>query len=612
MKNMKKILALLVAVLMIVASMSVAFAGTNTAHTITVTTNGDGVHEYSAFQIFKGNLDAKGETLSNIVWGDDISGKVAELKTAIAADDTIKDIFKNCGEDAAKFAEALGEHNNAATAKAFADAVSTALGNATTTHKASTTNKVAEIEVVGDGYYFIKDTTASLAKDDTYSRFMLKVVGDIAVTAKDTKLNPDKEIVKEDETSVTPTKKNDSAIGDVIRYNVTLTVPDTTEYKKNFWLHMNDTLETGLTYLGNMAITIDTDPVTTLTGTGDNANYTATVTNADDSAFTAPDTALAAVSTAGGQKIKVVFNNFKQYVEANNLKDKTITIAYDVVLNKNATMGVNSNDNTVYFDYSNNPNSEYDGSDWNEENPKGTTPSSTTQTFTTTLELDKEDGKTKQALEGAEFLLTGTAWHNVVVTGEEFRASTATTLADGETIEKKNDANVVYYKLKDGSYTTTVKNDQTAALYEESEATYIKVIMNKVVKEAKNVNLTLVTDASGHIIVDGIEQGTYTLKETKAPTGYNLDETEYQLVIGWDTAEGHAAAGGFFKDTGSNDKFSMTDDGAKFSIVLDNFSGSTLPSTGGMGTTLFYIGGGILVLAAVILLVTKRRMSAND
>jgi len=596
---------------MIAASVS-AFAGTDTAHTITVTTNGDGVHEYSAFQIFKGNLDAKGETLSNIVWGDDISGKVAELKAAIAADDTIKDIFKDCGDDAAKFAEALGEHSDAATAKAFADAVSTALGNATTTHKASTTNKVASISVVGDGYYFIKDTTASMAQDDTYSRFMLKVVGDIAVTAKDTKLTPDKEIVKEDETSVTPTKKNDSAIGDVIRYNVTLTVPDTTEYKKNFWLHMNDTLETGLTYLGNMQITIDTDPVTTLTGTGENANYTATVTNADNSAFTAPDTALAAVSIAGGQKIKVVFNNFKQYVETNNLKGKTITIAYDVVLNKNATKGFDSNDNTVYFDYSNNPNSEYDGTDWGDDNPKGTTPSSTTKTFTTTLELDKKDGKTKQALEGAEFLLTGTAWHNVVVTGEEFRASTATTLADGESIEQNNGTNVVYYRLKDGSYTTTAKNPQTAALYEDGDATYIKVIMNKVVKEAQNVSLTLVTDASGRIIVDGIEQGTYTLKETKAPTGYNLDDTAYQLVIGWDTAEGHAAAGGFFKDTGTNDKFTMTNDGAKFSIELDNFSGSTLPSTGGMGTTLLYVGGSILVILAAVLLITKRRMSADE
>ena len=47
-------------------------------------------------------------------------------------------------------------------------------------------------------------------------------------------------------------------------------------------------------------------------------------------------------------------------------------------------------------------------------------------------------------------------------------------------------------------------------------------------------------------------------------------------------------------------------------LAVQNQSGQQLPSTGGIGTTLFYIGGGILVLAAIILLVTKKRMSAND
>ena len=49
-----------------------------------------------------------------------------------------------------------------------------------------------------------------------------------------------------------------------------------------------------------------------------------------------------------------------------------------------------------------------------------------------------------------------------------------------------------------------------------------------------------------------------------------------------------------------------------FEIRIQNQKGTTLPSTGGIGTTIFYIGGSILVLAAAILLITKRRMSAND
>ena len=62
------------------------------------------------------------------------------------------------------------------------------------------------------------------------------------------------------------------------------------------------------------------------------------------------------------------------------------------------------------------------------------------------------------------------------------------------------------------------------------------------------------------------------------------------------------------KDTGTAfaDKLANTFD------QVENRKGSVLPSTGGIGTTLFYIGGSILVLAAVILLVTKRRMANND
>ena len=617
MKNMKKILALVVAVLMIVASMSVAFADKTTAHTIKVTTNGNGIHEYSAFQIFTGNLDATGKKLSNVEWGSAITDGGAALIAAIKADTTTlyTAVFTDADlTSAAKIADKLsGLTDNGAVAKAFADAVNTALGNATSTTKASTTatNKQATINVTGDGYYFVKDT-GTIADKDTASRFMLQVVGNIAVTAKDTVLTPDKEIVKEDSTEIDPgVKDNDSSIGDVIRYNVTLPVPDTTLYKDHFVLEMTDTLDAGLTYLGNMTITIstDSDPKTLASGT----NYTTTV-KTDGADFTLPTDSVAAVKTVGGQTIKVLFKDFKKYVEDNNLIGKTITISYDVVLNEKAEFGVNSNDNTVYFKYSNNPNHTYDGDSVpDDDEVVGKTPDSKTKTFSTTLELDKVDGKDNSALAGAEFELTGTSWHNVVVTGEKFEPSTYTA-GRGETIEQ----GTTYYLLKDGSYTTTTKTDLTAAQYADGDATYVKVIMNKVVQETTPVKLTLVTDAAGHIIVEGIEQGTYTLKETKAPTGYNLDTTEYKLVIDWpnpdaeNAAAAIKAAGGFSKGAETNAKFEMDTDGAKFHITIVNNSGSQLPSTGGMGTTILYVGGSILVILAAVLLITKRRMSADE
>lgn len=91
----------------------------------------------------------------------------------------------------------------------------------------------------------------------------------------------------------------------------------------------------------------------------------------------------------------------------------------------------------------------------------------------------------------------------------------------------------------------------------------------------------LVTDENGAASTKGIAAGNYTLVEIKAPAGYNL------------LAEG----------------VNVEITNADVSEQVQNNSGSTLPSTGGIGTTLFYIFGGILVVGAVVLLVTKKRMN---
>ena len=579
-----------------------ALADTTTSHTITVTTNGDGTHTYGAFQIFVGNLDATGTKLSNVAWGSAMTDdKVTTLKTALASDST----FGTC-VTAQDFADKLnGVADNAAVARTFADAVNTALGNATTTTTGTTSNKVANISVIGDGYYFIKDT-GNIANTDTATRFMLQVVGNIRVTAKDTVLTPDKEIVNEDGTAVTATKDNDASIGDVITYNVTIPVPNTSEYKNHFVLQMNDTLEAGLAYFGNMSITINTDSVTTLTSGDD---YTPVV-KTGEAEFTVPANANAAVTTAGGQTIQVTFKDFKAKAEANNNAwfGKTITISYQAVLNEDATYGVDSNDNTVYFKYSNNPNYEYTGDNPGPDDVTGTTPSSTTKTFVTKLELDKVDGtNNNNPLAGAEFLLTGTSWNNVLATGEKFEEAPYT-VQSGETAQAGT-----YYKLADGSYTTVASTTQTAAQYASDGKTYTKVTFAKVVKQAKNVSLTLVTDENGHIIIEGIEQGTYTLQETKAPTGYNLDSTVYTLNIDWSNPDATGAsdalkaAGGFSKGSGSHNSFTMDDNGGRFHITIVNNAGSTLPSTGGIGTTIFYVAGLVLVLGAAAIVIARRK-----
>lgn len=101
-------------------------------------------------------------------------------------------------------------------------------------------------------------------------------------------------------------------------------------------------------------------------------------------------------------------------------------------------------------------------------------------------------------------------------------------------------------------------------------------------------NVTLTSLADGFINIEGIKEGTYYLKETKAPAGYNLLDKVITIVV---AADGK-----------------ITVDGTELTqIDVQNVSGSLLPSTGGMGTTVIYIAGALLVLISGVVLITKKR-----
>ncbi len=106
-------------------------------------------------------------------------------------------------------------------------------------------------------------------------------------------------------------------------------------------------------------------------------------------------------------------------------------------------------------------------------------------------------------------------------------------------------------------------------------------------------NTVLTTDAQGNIHVSGLDADTYYLREVQAPAGYNklAGDIEFKIV----------------PTTGENNTLTYTTVVAE----INNQSGSELPSTGGMGTTLFYILGSVLVLGTVVLLITRKRMRAN-
>ena len=141
-------------------------------------------------------------------------------------------------------------------------------------------------------------------------------------------------------------------------------------------------------------------------------------------------------------------------------------------------------------------------------------------------------------------------------------------------------------------------------LYKGSEENrvYAQVTEGKLIgwTTTKTDATTLVSGADGMIAVEGLDADTYYLEETKAPGGYNKLAGPVKVEISHTVSvEGAHMTHTLNQDTTSVEK-----------VEIENKSGTELPSTGGIGTTIFYVLGSILVIGAVVLLITKKRMSA--
>ena len=121
----------------------------------------------------------------------------------------------------------------------------------------------------------------------------------------------------------------------------------------------------------------------------------------------------------------------------------------------------------------------------------------------------------------------------------------------------------------------------------------------------------------------GLDAGQYKLVETTVPAGYNkADDVEFTIEATYDTESADPKLtslvvkdkdGSVISATAENQEASFATvllEG-KVSTKVVNKAGAELPSTGGIGTTIFYILGGLLAVGAVVLLVTKRRMNAE-
>ncbi len=116
----------------------------------------------------------------------------------------------------------------------------------------------------------------------------------------------------------------------------------------------------------------------------------------------------------------------------------------------------------------------------------------------------------------------------------------------------------------------------------------------------------LKTNATSNVAVEGLDKGTYFLKETATPDGFNglTSDVEVQIDSSCNTLTGANYTVQYKMD--NEEGFTGTDE--KKVVPIENKRGTTLPGTGGIGTTIFYVVGGGLMVAAAILLITKKRM----
>ena len=170
----------------------------------------------------------------------------------------------------------------------------------------------------------------------------------------------------------------------------------------------------------------------------------------------------------------------------------------------------------------------------------------------------------------------------------------------------------IYKYFQDSTAVKKPLQGATFVLYRQNSSNipeYAKISADKIEWVTEKEQATpLTSDKEGKIAISRLDADTYYLEETKAPTGYNPLTSPIEIKIEHSTMnETSASATITYKQQGTEDSATNITS-TENRVEVENKTGTTLPSTGGMGTTLFYVIGGGLMVAAIVLLVTKKRM----
>ena len=574
MKKMRRIASLLLAMVM-------AFGLTATAFAAEVDNQTE--HSYAAYQVFSGTQqESVGEgdgsitALGDIEWGSGVNGEALLIElNALAVEGATP--FADCKSAADVAAVLDGETDyDSAIAKAFANAADKHRINVFTEIPAG----AASVQL-DTGYYLLVDTgNPDGSSIDAYNSALLQITNQ-KITIKKKYDVPTVDKAVKDKVDGEAGEAVDVNIGDSVYFVLTGTLPENLGDYETYKYAFTDELSAGLKYNGNAGAKVylfkDGD-----TGNGADGNKV-DITGS----FTITHTAAVPANPAGGGgTLEVSIDDLKgvEGVSAGG----AIVVEYSAELTADAVTGGNGNDNTVKLTYSNNPNADASG-DPSEDT--GETPEDKTIVFTYKLDGTKVDGtNTDKTLKDAKFVLFR------LKKGE---TEPSYTEMDG----KKIPTNVEYALVIGGKLEGWTENRETA------------------IGTNGNGEGILVSDGNGLFGVSGLDAGTYYLEETKAPAGYNLLEKPVKLTIQAEISQGDDEA----KEDPSltqveivtldKDGQEAPTEGDKtdgsVDLVVQNNAGALLPSTGGMGTTLFYIVGAALVLAAGVLFMMKRRTDSG-